>query len=401
LVFAAGAAAAAVSAAAVAGADMTGSYAGQLIVAQSQTTVDAAGALTQSGAALTGTLAFGAAEPRVEGAYLVSGKQKGNKFQLAGLNGTTGARLVWRGKVTASGLAGGLKVRGAGGKVKGRLTLAPRTSTSNGSGCDAVFAANQAFFTSQVMGQVLEPICASCHVSGGQAQATRLQVMRGDPVATARAVALVIDPTNPAASLLLQKPLAAVPHGGGQRITPGSPEEQILRQWADLVSQGQCVASSGGPGATSVFAQDCAGCHGTDGAGGSSGPDVRCTVRPLLADAARRGRGTTMPPFTLTSADLTSIASFLGGRCSGQPRDVYAANCANCHGATAGGGRNADGIGGPNIRCAEGGDFGEAVRSGADRMPAFPSLGGAQIAGLARYVQSFCGLGGGGGGGDG
>jgi hypothetical protein len=90
-----------------------------------------------------------------------------------------------------------------------------------------------------VMGRVLQPICAACHVPGGAAQATNFRVTAGDPAATQASVALNVDMTNPPASRILQKPLNVLPHGGGQQIAPGSPEEQILSQWVTLVANGQ------------------------------------------------------------------------------------------------------------------------------------------------------------------
>ncbi len=381
----------------VARGDLTGSYAGQLLIARKAQTAAAAGALTQSGRGLSGTVVLGMSDASLNGAYLVSGPMAGKHLRLVGAN-ASGARLVWRGIATVDGVVGTARLRDPQGHLRGKLTLTRYTSTSTGTGCDAVFTQNQAFFTSQVMDQVLVSTCTACHVPGGQAQATRLQVMRGDPLATARSVALLVDAANPSASLILQKPLAAVPHGGGQQITPGSGAEQILRQWVDLVAGGQCVAPTGNTPAASLFAQNCAGCHGATGAGGAAGPDVRCAVRTLLADAVRRGRGQVMPALSLSGAELTTIATYLAENCSGQPRDVYAANCATCHGATAAGGHNADGVFGPNIRCSEGGDFGDVVRFGGEGMPAFPSLKGGQIAALARYVLGFCGNGGGGGG---
>jgi mono/diheme cytochrome c family protein len=372
-------------------ADLTGPYAGQLVVPRSAP-ADAAGTLTQSGRTLNGTVVLGTSVQAANGAYLVTGSATKKHFRLTGFN-ASGVRLVWSGTVKTDGVAGAARVRGPQVRLKGKLKLTRTVSQTDGSGCDAVFNQNQAFFTTQVMGQVLVPICAACHVDGGQAQATRLRVMRADPLATARSTALLIDRSNPGASLLLQKPLAAVPHGGGQQVVPGSPEEQILQQWITLVTQAQCTAAGGAP-ATNLFAQDCAGCHGVTGAGGASGPDIRCAVKTLLADAVRRGRGrNAMPAFP--DADVTTLAAYLHTQCTGQPKDVYAANCANCHGITGGGGRNADGISGPNVRCSEGGDLVEAVRGGADRMPAFPALTGSQITGLARYVDQFCSLGGG------
>jgi len=255
-----------------------------------------------------------------------------------------------------------------------------------------VFTQNLTTFVDQVMGQVLEPICSACHVAGGQAQATRLRVTPADPQATARSVALLIDPANPSASRILQKPLALVAHGGGLQIQPGSTQEAILKAWVDLIAKSGCAAGSG-PGGTGgsggdLFTADCAGCHGADAAGQPGRPDVRCTVRSRIADAVRRGRGNgsampAFPPTELTDAQITLIARYLAGLCTGRPADVYASNCATCHGATGTGGRNANGVRGPNIRCAGGGDLLEAVRSGSEGMPAFPELSSSRVQGLA------------------
>src|SRR4051812_35558790 len=38
-------------------------------------------------------------------------------------------------------------------------------------------------------------------------------------------------PEAPVSSLLLRKPAAEVPHGGGKRIIPGGPEYETLRRW--------------------------------------------------------------------------------------------------------------------------------------------------------------------------
>jgi hypothetical protein len=50
-----------------------------------------------------------------------------------------------------------------------------------------------------------------------------------------------VNVADPEHSRILEKPLAILPHAGGQRIVAGSAEEQTLRQWVDLVAQGkQC-----------------------------------------------------------------------------------------------------------------------------------------------------------------
>src|SRR2546426_986909 len=85
--------------------------------------------------------------------------------------------------------------------------------------------------------QVMEKAdCRSCHNADGVASATRLQFPDpGSPAdrieAFGRSLVTLIDRNQPDASLLLKKPTNRVPHGGGQRIKPGSPEEQILLAW--------------------------------------------------------------------------------------------------------------------------------------------------------------------------
>jgi len=89
------------------------------------------------------------------------------------------------------------------------------------------------------MGRVLQPTCGACHVAGGAAQSTGFRVTPGDPLATPQSIDAFIDRTNPSESRILQKPLARIPHGGGQQLSPGGETEQILSQWVHLVATGQ------------------------------------------------------------------------------------------------------------------------------------------------------------------
>jgi mono/diheme cytochrome c family protein len=278
--------------------------------------------------------------------------------------------------------------------LKARLSLTKQSSGPDTSSCDSVFVDNQDFFTTQVMDGVFQPICSACHVPGGQAAATRLHVVAGDPAATAHSTFALIDHATPANSLLLEKPLARVPHGGGQQITEGSSQAQALAGWADLVAQANCSGPTPTTG-PELYAANCASCHGADAAGLDGRPDLRCTVPTRITDAVRNGRGdaaTGMPAFStaqLTDGQLTLITDWLATLCSGSAADVYASNCAVCHGATAGGGRNADGVRGPDIRCTETGDVGEALSQGEGGMPRFPSLVGSANE-LARFIRGFC-----------
>src|SRR5438105_11787040 len=91
--------------------------------------------------------------------------------------------------------------------------------------------------------QVMEKAaCRSCHNPDGVASATRLQCP--DPgsapekiEAFGRSLVTLIDRDQPDASLLLKKPANRVPHGGGERIKPGSPEEETLKAWIAKLTQ--------------------------------------------------------------------------------------------------------------------------------------------------------------------
>jgi len=381
-------------AAGTARADLTGSYAGQLRLGRPPQATDAAAVLSENAGALSGTVVLDTSDPALAGAYLVQGSHKGKRVRLRGLN-PGGVKLAFRATVASDTLSGKVRLRVGNARTKARLAITRLPGGGDPSSCDAVFVDNQQFFTTHVMDGVLVPICAACHVPGGQAAATRLRVVAGDPAATAATTVAVIDQTTPANSLLLAKPLARLPHGGGQRITEGSTEAQALAEWASLVAQAEC---SGPPPPTTgpeLYAANCAGCHGADAAGLDGRPDVRCTVRSRLTDAVRKGRGsgdTGMPPFAtsqLSADQLTLIADHLETLRSGLAPDLYASNCATCHGATGAGGRNADGVRGPDIRCKDAGDFAEKLAQGEEGMPAFPSLVD-DATDLARFVRGFC-----------
>ncbi|MDQ6699286.1 MAG: DUF1592 domain-containing protein, partial [Acidobacteriota bacterium] len=78
--------------------------------------------------------------------------------------------------------------------------------------------------------------CRACHNPDGVASATRLHFPDSDsPPATieafGRSLVTLIDREHPDSSLLLRKPTNRMPHAGGERIKPGSPEEAALKTW--------------------------------------------------------------------------------------------------------------------------------------------------------------------------
>jgi mono/diheme cytochrome c family protein len=102
-----------------------------------------------------------------------------------------------------------------------------------------------------------------------------------------------------------------------------------------------------------------------------------------------------MPSFPqIVGADLASLVSYLDQLCAAAGRtgaDLYAGNCASCHGPTAGGGLSGLGVDGPDIRCTESGDYQEKVSEGDDDMPAFPLLGPADVTRIVGFVQgTYC-----------
>lgn len=219
-------------------AQVTGSFEGDIAGPRVTSAVNAAATLRQTGTFVTGTMAVSAVPPDFAGIYTLTGKATTKRLKVSGVS-TTGAILKWRAKIAPGTLLGPARVKAAAGKLKGTLSLTLNAAAGDGSGCDAVYQGNSALFVGQVIGQAFAA-CTACHVAGGQADATRFRIATGDPLATARSVATLVDAAAPESSRILVKPLASVPHGGGQQMTLGSPEDQILRQWIDLLVQAQC-----------------------------------------------------------------------------------------------------------------------------------------------------------------
>jgi hypothetical protein len=106
----------------------------------------------------------------------------------------------------------------------------------------AVTAAQTGSFSKTVYPAFEEAGCKNCHHADGVASATRLRFPEAGATearleAFGKSLVKLVDAKAPANSLLLQKPTARVAHAGGQRITPGSPEEVALRAWIDRLAQ--------------------------------------------------------------------------------------------------------------------------------------------------------------------
>ena len=84
--------------------------------------------------------------------------------------------------------------------------------------------------------------CRACHNIDGVASATRLHFPEADAdadkiAAFGNSLVILVDRQNLEASLLLRKPTARMPHTGGQRIKPDSPEEAVLKAWIAKLAQ--------------------------------------------------------------------------------------------------------------------------------------------------------------------
>ncbi len=221
-------------------ADLTASYDGSLSVVRTSGSAPLAGVLTQSGTALSGTMAMDSANAATTGVYWVVGKAHGTRVVLSGANGA-GTRLRWRASTKgAAVIEGQVLLRGPGARLRGLLVLTRRTPEPPASSPQTC---SSPLFDGQVMGRVLQPICAACHVAGGAAQSATFRVTAGDSLATQQSVAGQIDKQHPAESRILQKPLAHIPHAGGQQLAPGSEQEQILTRWVNLVAADQQCTS--------------------------------------------------------------------------------------------------------------------------------------------------------------
>jgi hypothetical protein len=84
--------------------------------------------------------------------------------------------------------------------------------------------------------------CRSCHNPDGVASATRLHFPDEDAPsarieAFGKSLVALVDRAHPEQSLLLRKPTQRIPHTGGKRIPPGTPEEQLLLAWIERLSR--------------------------------------------------------------------------------------------------------------------------------------------------------------------
>jgi hypothetical protein len=218
-------------------ADLTATYDGSLTLKTTGEVSVLAGSLVQAANGLSGSVAISMADPAASGVYSVAGmvKGKGKKIALVGAN-PAGTQLRYKGKVSGDTVNGSVRLRGATTKLKGTLSMLRRVVTPP---TTAPVTCDNPFFTGQVMGLVLQPICGSCHIEGGAAAAAQFRVTSSDPIATMASVGLQIDKAHPDESRILQKPLGVLPHSGGIQLLAGSEQYNVLQQWVNLVATDQ------------------------------------------------------------------------------------------------------------------------------------------------------------------
>jgi Protein of unknown function (DUF1592)/Protein of unknown function (DUF1588)/Protein of unknown function (DUF1587)/Protein of unknown function (DUF1595)/Protein of unknown function (DUF1585) len=97
-------------------------------------------------------------------------------------------------------------------------------------------AIGQDFFSKNVYPILQKAGCRSCHAEDGVASATRLHfppdsASNQEIEAFGTSLASLVDHENPELSLLIRKPTNRVAHTGGERIAPGSEDENLLLRW--------------------------------------------------------------------------------------------------------------------------------------------------------------------------
>ena len=99
-----------------------------------------------------------------------------------------------------------------------------------------VYAQSSPSFVDEVYPALAKAGCNRCHSPDGVASATRLhfpeeEAARERIAAFGDSLVELVDRTNPAKSILLNKPTNRVKHSGGERIQKGSSEEALLTRW--------------------------------------------------------------------------------------------------------------------------------------------------------------------------
>lgn len=196
------------------------------------------------------------------------------------------------------------------------------------------------------------------------------------------------------------------------------------------------VSAATEPEGRDLFIESCASCHGSDGAGTDSGPNIidagaaaadfqLRTGRMPLADA---GAQAVRKPPAFSSDEIDALTAFVASLGTGPEiptvdlegadlsdgQELFVANCAACHGATGNGGAVGAGALAPSLHIADPVEIAEAMLTGPGEMPVFAAIdsedvsdiiafvvhlreqrafGGADIGGIGPVPEGFVGLG--------
>lgn len=168
--------------------------------------------------------------------------------------------------------------------------------------------------------------------------------------------------------------------------------------------------STTGDRGTQLYLQNCASCHGAQGQGAQRGPsligvgpasvDFQVSTGRMPASHEMAQPRRAEPAFS--ADDIAALVDHVSRFGDGGPqiprvgpgnlgsgREIFAANCAPCHGATGAGAALTNGWTAPPLYDATATQVAEAVRVGPGLMPAFPSqlLDDRQVDDLTAYVQ--------------
>lgn len=152
------------------------------------------------------------------------------------------------------------------------------------------------------------------------------------------------------------------------------------------------------------FADNCAQCHGADGAGTKDGPQILSPVRPYATYVVRHGRASEMGFPTgmdawdttkLSDAQLEAILDWLGS--APKPttgHDLYVRYCNNCHGTNGRSGRVGKNIVSELDELAQKVRFGHGGTNYAARTEYMPAWGtdvltDADLDALRTYIGSL------------
>lgn len=196
----------------------------------------------------------------------------------------------------------------------------------------------------------------------------------------------------PAAILVLRAAaMTLLPEGSVQRVLAAPGDDQLVAQGATL------------------FATSCASCHGREGQGSEFGPTLIGVgaaaadfqlrtgrmpftngpgtqanrkppafddqqIRQLVAYVASLGEGPAIPEVAITDGSVS------------RGQQLFVANCAPCHGATANGGAVGGGAVAPALDVATPVEVAEAMLTGPGQMPVF-DFDATDVNAVASYVD--------------